>query len=390
MAATVLTSEMLKGLAHTFISTKEEMAQPFAEFLKEKYCKGESPANEQQEKAIEIASKFDAAVADLRKSRELFDPMRRNASLKREMEEFLRRYPGYYNTLHGAIDEKPTLCDSEVLTQLRAFADAPVPMRADAAAPMRADAPAPRHAAPRPRGPQPRAPMNPEAARAFARARVLDEYPDIAEWMMRDSATVYLDIGCADGSITAAIAGKLRLKPGRALACDIVDRVAPDARKSIQFELSSATALPYKDASVDFITMHMVAHHFSDPLAIFCEARRVSRDGALLLLREHDPPPRDLEAITERLNIEHALWACMINKEQTPEEFLVDYRAPAGYANYRPLAAFIKELGAVGFHCIGHNDPRPGDKNYAAYALFEATDKKPVCASTDSLSSSAP
>ena len=122
----------------------------------------------------------------------------------------------------------------------------------------------------------------------------------------------------------------------------------------------------------------MVAHHFSDPRAIFCEARRVSRDDALLLLREHDPPPRDLEAITDRLNIEHALWACMINKEQTPEEFLVDYRAPAGYANYRPLAAFIVELGAVGFRCIGRNGPRPGDKNYAAYALFKAADKKPV------------
>ena len=43
-----------------------------------------------------------------------------------------------------------------------------------------------------------------------------------------------------------------------------------------------------------------------------------------------------------------------------------------------PPAAFIEELGAVGFRCIGRNGPRPGDKNYAAYALFKAADKKPV------------
>ena len=360
------------------------MTQPFADSLKEPLNEGE-PANEKQKKAI--ASKFDAAVADLRNSRELFNPMRRNASLKRAMEEFLRGYPGYYKTLHDAIGEKPTLCDSEVLTRLHACAGAPAPMRAEAA-PMRAEA-APMRAAPPPGSLAPPPGSLAPRGRALARAGVLDKYPVIAELMMR-AATVYLDIGCADGSITAAIAGKLELEPGRALACDIVDRVAPDARKSIQFELSSATKLPYADASVDLITMHMVAHHFRVPRAIFYEARRVSRGGALLLLREHDPPPRDLEAITERLNIEHALWACMINKEQTPEEFLDDYRAPAGYANYRPLAAFIDELGAVGFHCIGRNGPRPGDKNYAAYALFKAADKNPVCASTDSLSSSAP
>jgi len=342
--------------------------------------------------AAETASKFDGAVAKPR-DRELFDPMRSAAGLKDVMQAFLRKHPGYYETLRSAIDEKPTLSDKEVLELLRACADA-------------AHAPAPRHAARAParaaRAPAPMradaarapAPMRADAARAplpraNARASVIDEYSIIASRMSGPN-TVYLDIGSADGSITVAIAGKLGLEPRRALACDIVDRVAPDARALIQFEPSSATALPYADASVDFITMHMVAHHFSDPMAMFSEARRVSRDGALLLLREHDPPLRDLVAITERFNIEHALWACMINKEQTPEEFLVDYRAPAGYANYRPLNVFIKELEAAGFRFVERSQPREGDKNYAAYALFEAAGKKPVCASTDSMSSSAP
>ena len=368
------TEELLKGLAHTFIIKKGLQPGPFAESLRNSLKQGESP-NTNQKIAIEIASKFDAAVAELRKDRELFDPMRRAAGLKVDMQAFLRKYPGYYETLRSAIDEKPTLSDKEVLEQLRACADA-------------ARAPAPRHAARAP------APMRADAARAplpraNARARVLDEYPVIAKRML-GAATVYLDIGCADGSITVAIADKLRLGPGRALACDIVDRVAPDARALIQFEPSSATVLPYADASVDFITMHMVAHHFSEPMAMFCQARRVSRDGALLLLREHDPPSRDLVAITERFNIEHALWACMINKEQTPEEFLVDYRAPAGYANYRPLDEFIHDLGVAGFQFVERSQPREDDPNYAAYALFEAAGKKPVSASTDSPSSSAP
>lgn len=285
----------------------------------------------------------------MRGGTQLFDPMRASKEFRREILSAIRHQRSR-RVLETVISAHPPVCDAAILARLRAVA-------------------APPRAAP--------------ASRRHARAAALDKWPLIAERMRGASASASasaaaprtcLDIGCADGSITAAVADKLGLPPDRALACDIVDRVAPDARARIQFAQSTATRLPFADASVDLVTMNMVAHHFSDPAAMFREARRVSRAGALLLLREHDPPPGQLAATTKRLNIEHALWACIYNQEQTPEEFLADYRAPGGYAHYRPLAAFVGELAAAGFRLVDRDWPCENDSNYAAYALFEAVD----------------
>ena len=184
----------------------------------------------------------------------------------------------------------------------------------------------------------------------------------------------YLDVGCADGSITVAMAESLDLDRARTLACDVSDLVEPRLRGRLTFAKNSPTEIPFGDGAVGLVSMNMVAHHFAHPAAMFAEARRVAGRGALLLLREHDPPPAELARVAARFDIEHALWATVLGREQTPAEFVAEYNGPHGYAHYKPLDDWVRELEALGFALVGRTKPAPHG-NFAATALFEIREK---------------
>jgi SAM-dependent methyltransferase len=94
-----------------------------------------------------------------------------------------------------------------------------------------------------------------------------------------------LDIGCGPGVLAGALAGRgatvTGIDPGEAAIRDARARV-PAAR----FELASAEALPFADASFDGAVMLNALHHVPDPAAALSEAARVVGPGRVVVIVE--------------------------------------------------------------------------------------------------------
>ena len=155
----------------------------------------------------------------------------------------------------------------------------------------------------------------------------------------------YLDIGCSEGHITAAMVEAIGIPQERAHACDVVPQ-QPQA--AFTFTLSNNTDLPYESSSFDFITMFMSAHHFAEAGTMFRETRRVARPGSILLIREHDCTSESMHIF---LDIVHALYSCVFGTEQTPEEFVALYAA-GGYTHYRRKEDWVQLLDENGFELL--------------------------------------
>lgn len=103
-----------------------------------------------------------------------------------------------------------------------------------------------------------------------------------------------LDVGCGPGTITLGLARAVA--PGEVLGLDIdpgsVAVAEATAREqgvnNLRFEIGSAEALPFPDASFDAVFEHTLLEHVPDPLSVLSEMRRVLRPGGCVGLRDGD------------------------------------------------------------------------------------------------------
>lgn len=309
----------------------------------------------------------------------LFEPLRSSPNLTRSVATFIDRFERSgrcRRALLGALQTKAP--DRAVLEQLRGAFEVARKESAGTHVPH----------------------TDPERARWRARQRLRD-VPQWAHIRARvaegpPEAPAYLDVGCADGSISAAFAEMLGLGADRAFACDLVLRNS-QSNSSVTFAVSAPETLPFADAQFSLATLNMVAHHFAEPKKMFAEIKRVLRPNGLLLIREHDMPvssvadtsvdtsvadtsvaDTSVDTVSTRLDVEHALYACVFQSEQTCAEFATNYNAyfnrvagSARYAHYRPMTEWIREL-APDFRLVARTSPDARDSNFAVYALFES------------------
>lgn len=123
--------------------------------------------------------------------------------------------------------------------------------------------------------------------RGTRRLSTIPPWPQLAE--LRGKDIKYLDIGSADGCITAAMAKHLGLPADKVFACDVT-QIASETRATPQqfnFVRNEPWRLPFEDGQFQFVTMFMSAHHFEDAPRMFSETARVMTPGGLLLIREH-------------------------------------------------------------------------------------------------------
>ena len=180
----------------------------------------------------------------------------------------------------------------------------------------------------------------------------------------------YLDVGCSEGRITAAVAGHLGLRPGSAFGVDVVDQPADPA---FTFRRTDGVTLAFPDATFGLETMMMSAHHFREPAKVFAEARRVARPGATLVMREHDTAPAYLALF---FDLAHAVYAVMVNAEETPQQFAEAYAA-GQYAFYRSRDQWAELIAPTGWKLVRYIQPSLGPKKttdfmQAYYAVFRA------------------
>jgi ubiquinone/menaquinone biosynthesis C-methylase UbiE len=100
---------------------------------------------------------------------------------------------------------------------------------------------------------------------------------------------IVLDVGCGPGTITADLSAKV--PDGKVIGVDasaVVLREALRTAPTTPFLAADLYALPFEDASVDAIHLHMVLQHVSDPIGAFRVLRRVLKPGGVIAARDSD------------------------------------------------------------------------------------------------------
>ncbi len=104
-----------------------------------------------------------------------------------------------------------------------------------------------------------------------------------------------LDLGCADGESSFALARRYRRSqviaadrsPG--MLAGLLARRGWRLRRRVRPLLCDAAALPLADGSIDLVFSSLLLHWHGDPGQVFSECRRVLRPGGLLLFNTFGP-----------------------------------------------------------------------------------------------------
>jgi len=108
------------------------------------------------------------------------------------------------------------------------------------------------------------------------------------------------DLGCGPGELLARLAEGARLAIGVDSSPRMLELAAARlaGRTNVSLRLGELEHLPLREGEVQAVTLSLVLHHVSDPVAVLAEARRVLAPGGELLVAEFDR--HDNEAMRER------------------------------------------------------------------------------------------
>jgi len=109
-----------------------------------------------------------------------------------------------------------------------------------------------------------------------------------------------LDVACGPGLLVCALAKRVQ----HATGIDLTPAMLEQARKTEQeqgltnvtWEIGDVTALPYPDGRFEIVTCRFAFHHFSDPLIVLREMRRVCRLGGRIVVADSAPAGDKAEA----------------------------------------------------------------------------------------------
>lgn len=148
-----------------------------------------------------------------------------------------------------------------------------------------------------------------------------------------------LDVGCAEGSITAALGKEgFNLNEEDIHGCDVRDQ---STLVGFKFSFYDGKKLPYADNSFDLVIAFMVLHHIENCELIIQEIFRVLRPNGRFILREHDCFSPQLGVV---LDVMHGLYARTWSKPPEQPQFCESY-----YAKYRDRKEWTKLLTHYGF-----------------------------------------
>jgi ubiquinone/menaquinone biosynthesis C-methylase UbiE len=108
-----------------------------------------------------------------------------------------------------------------------------------------------------------------------------------------------LDLGCGEGSFTAALAAAGADPAGVEVAAEPLRR-ARRLHPELELHLAPAGRLPFAAASFDAAWAGEVVEHVADGLGLLDEVRRVLRPGGRLLVSTPDHPRRLVLALAVR------------------------------------------------------------------------------------------
>lgn len=103
--------------------------------------------------------------------------------------------------------------------------------------------------------------------------------------------SVAVDLGCGTGEVIERmldVADEVIGVDGSARMLDLARRRFTDNAERVSLRIGDLEHLPLRDAEVDFISVNMVLHHLSSPVAALREAGRVLRPGGSIVIADFD------------------------------------------------------------------------------------------------------
>jgi ubiquinone/menaquinone biosynthesis C-methylase UbiE/DNA-binding transcriptional ArsR family regulator len=117
-----------------------------------------------------------------------------------------------------------------------------------------------------------------------------------------DRLGTYLDLGTGTGRVLKLFApqatSSIGIDSSREMLAVARANLDPGRNRSIQVRHGDIYALPFPNASADFITIHQVLHYLDEPGRALVEATRVLKPGGRLMIV--DFAPHDLEELREQ------------------------------------------------------------------------------------------
>lgn len=184
----------------------------------------------------------------------------------------------------------------------------------------------------------------------------------LGPYLTKTKVGSYLDVGCSEGSITAAM-GKL-LRAEKIQGCDVVPLKA-DQKRGFEFTLldpADPYRLPYPTASQDVVSAFMSFHHIECLDRTLAEIHRVLRPSGILIVREHDARP----GMSLFLDVLHGFYAMVWSEPPEMPDFSTHF---SHYRGQNELLALIqKPVKKHLFDLVYVDEPR-GQWRYF-YAVF--------------------
>eukprot|EP00761_Pharyngomonas_kirbyi_P002052 gb/GECH01002056.1/.p1 GENE.gb/GECH01002056.1/~~gb/GECH01002056.1/.p1 ORF type:complete len:460 (+),score=91.20 gb/GECH01002056.1/:1-1380(+) len=153
----------------------------------------------------------------------------------------------------------------------------------------------------------------------------------------------YIDVGCSEGAITAALGSALEYDHNtQVFGCDVVP---VSSSEGFQFSLlrpddQGDFSLPYETNSASLITCLMSLHHMTKPHQMLQEVLRVLNPKGVLLIREHDC---DEYGLSLMLDILHGFYAMVWHDPREMDDFREHF------AHYRSRQTWNDIITSIGF-----------------------------------------
>lgn len=183
--------------------------------------------------------------------------------------------------------------------------------------------------------------------------------------LLGSKSPAIMDVGCGDASITTSLAGRLGSLPS-AVYCADIGPTPPEymylikaQTAAVYVDMSTDHPLPIADESIDVVFASMSLHHIEDIDKLIAEIGRVSKKGAVFILREHD-------AIDERtawlIHFQHQLYSKFCDGKDLSEAYGGSY-----FCRYVDRTYWDKKICSAGWGVLAGYTPGVVEGNVRKY-----------------------